>query len=162
MKTVRKSYLSVLDPTQTSHLKEIVKTVGEECRKEYGEMQHFRPSAGLPNQQVESKDESKKNWDNWKASSEYPVVDLHPLFLTMLENHAEAFRDKYDRKCDCQMCLMMCGTYQEYSVLNKALGFKHIDMDDDWMVHFDCDKTRDLNHFVVLPKPADEKTAFDH
>ena len=162
MKTAREKYLSVVDPTQIPDLKAIVKTEGEECRKEYGEMQHFRPSAGLPNTEAESKEETKKNLDKWfnkpkpVEDNKFPLIEIFGLM------NAFSVTEMYEMKCDCEMCLMMCETYKEYNVTNKALGLEHIDMDDHYMLHFDCNNTRDLNHFVKLPKPADEKTVFDH
>ena len=46
---------------------------------------------------------------------------------------------------------MMCETHSEYRVTNKALGKPFVAMDDEWMLYFGCEGTRELKQFVILP-----------
>ena len=76
----------------------------------------------------------------------YPKdVEGTPSLLTgFCLNHANTFRKKYELMCDCEKCLMMCETHHEYRAINLMLGKPHIQMDDEWMLYFGCEGTREL------------------
>ena len=67
-----------------------------------------------------------------------------PYYKRFCMLNSRTFKERQEPICDCEKCLMMCETHCEYRVTNKALGLKGIEMDDEWMLYFGCEGTRDL------------------
>ena len=66
--------------------------------------------------------------------------------------HGTTYKDMYEPKCVCEQCLMMSESPDRgMEAIKYFLEKPPTTIDDYWMIHFGCEKTRALGSHVRFP-----------